>query len=220
MPAWNALRRELTAACGRLFAEGFVPGTSGNVSVRCGEEGFLITPSGLSLGELDPADVVHVGLDGRAIAQRKPSSEVDIHRMIYRERPDVGAIAHAHCWGCMAFAMARVDFGPPANLEIYTQVGVPVVIPFAPPGEWGEVLAPRLEEADCFLLANHGVVTLGPTLRAAAHRIEEVENFARSLLAARRLGGEKAFSPDELERIHAFLERNDLPLPRRGSPGG
>jgi L-fuculose-phosphate aldolase len=217
MPTISELRRELTVVCERLFDEGFVPGTSGNVSARCDRGSFLITPSGLSLGELKPASFVRVRLDATVMGKGRPSSENDIHAMIYRQRPDVGAIAHAHCEGCMAFAMARKGFGKPCNLEIYTQVGVPVVVPFAPPGEWGPALGPVLQDADCFLLSNHGVLTLGPTLRDAAHRIEEVENFARSLIAARQLGGEKPFSAAQLKRIHAFLERNGYPLPRGSS---
>ena len=214
MAGITTLRQEMVRACLRLHAIGFVPGTSGNVSVRVDAETVLITPSGVSLGDLGPADLVRVGLDGQVRGRGKPSSEIDVHNLIYRLRPDVASVAHAHCEGCMAFAMARKDFGKPCNLEIYSTVGMPVLVPFAPPGEWGPCLEPVLQDADCFLLSNHGVLTLGASLREATHRIEEVENFARSLIAARQLGGERAFTAVELKRIEAFLDRVGAGKPR------
>jgi len=216
----GAVRRELAAVCRRLHELGFTPGSSGNVSARSGADAVLITPSGIGMGEVEADDLVEMGLDGTVAGGGRPSTEAEVHTLVYRRRADVNAIVHAHSPGCMAFAMAGRDFGEPCNLEILATVGRPVLVPFAPPGESGAYLAPFLERADCFLLANHGVLVLGESLRQAAFRIEEVENFACSLIAARRLGGEKPFSSDELARIKGFLERVGVARPRSVFSGG
>lgn len=210
----QTLRREMARVCRRLHELRFVPGTSGNVSARLDSDSILITPSGRSLGELRLDDFVQVRLGGTVTGPGKPSTEIEVHNLIYRARPDVTAVVHAHCRACMAFAMARKDFGKPCNLEIYSSVGRPVLVPFAPPGEWGPALEPVVQDADCFLLANHGVVALGRSLREAGHRIEEVENFAHALIAARQLGGEVPFNDRELRRIERFLKRVGVPKPR------
>ncbi len=217
MPELIDHRAQLTQVCGRLHRLGYVPGSSGNVSLRADDRSFLITPSAISLGDLQPGDFVQADLNGETLGDGRPSSEVGIHALIYRARPAINSVVHTHCAACTAFAMARQDFGEPCSLEIYSTVGVPVLVPFAPPGEWGPCLEPALQDADCFLLSNHGVVTLGATLKEAANRMEEVENFARSLIFAKQLGGAAAFTDRELDRIHAFLDRIGVPRPRSAS---
>jgi len=222
MSSEDSLRREMSDACRRIALQGLAPGTSGNVSTRLGRTALLITPSGRALGEVRPGDLVKVRLRGGTTIRGRPSSELSAHLSVYRARQDVRAVVHAHPPACMGFAMARKDFGRPCNLEAYVVLGEPALVPFAPTGEWGELLGPYLEKADCFLLANHGALTVGGSLREAEHRLEVMENFARGLLAARLLGGPVPFTRAELASIRRFMERSGLPPPpsaaRRAAP--
>ena len=173
---------------------------------------MLITPTGSVLEEMRPADLVIVDLATGIATGGKPSSESDAHRAIYRRRPDVAAIVHAHPPICVGFALARMDMGKPCNLEIYATIGRPARVKFAAPGESGSRLEPVLDDSDCFLLDNHGVITLGQTPTQARHRLEALEAFAKSLLVARLLGGEKPFNASEIAAIRRYCERAGLVL--------
>ena len=212
--AETMVRRELVAACRRLDKLGFVPGASGNVSARLAGERLLITPSGVSLGALTEGDLVEVRGDGTMAGGGTPSSESSVHRVFDQVRDEVNAVIHAHSRGCMAFAMARRDFGEPCNLEVLAHIGRPALVPFAPPGESGPLLESVAGRADCFLLANHGVVVLGGSLRQAVVRLEVMENFALSLIDAHRLGGPVPFSAEERSRIERFMDRIGAAKPR------
>ena len=204
----------MAETCRRLDELRFVPGSAGNVSVRVGRDAMLITPSGSALGRLKHRDFLRVRLDGSRASRGRPSAEAAVHALVYRARPDVGAVIHAHPPALVGFAMARKDFGKPSNMEVYALLGKPVLVPFAPVGESGPALEPVLAEGDCFILANHGPLVLGGTLAEALHRIEVAECAARAFVAARALGGPVRFTQAELKRIRQFMSRVGLPLPR------
>ena len=214
MPNATELRKQMAATCRRMDELQFAAGSAGNVSVRAGRNAILITPAGKALGGLNSRDFVRVSFDGSRRPRGRPSTELSVHVLVYRSRADVGAVIHAHPPALVGFAMARKDFGKPCNMEVYAVMGEPVLVPFAPVGESGPVLEPLLHRADCFLLSNHGALTLGATLEEARHRMEILEYFARALLAARMLGGPVSFTAAELKRIESFMKRVDLPMPR------
>ncbi len=214
MPSEKSLRRDIAGTCRRMAEQGLAPGTSGNVSARLSRTTLLITPSGCALADVRPADLVNVRIRHGSSAPGKASSELSAHRIIYRSRADAGAVIHAHPAACLGFAMARKDFGKPCNLEVYATMGRPALVPFAPTGEWGDLLMPYLDKADCFLLANHGALTLGRGLKQAQHRLEAMENFARGVIAARLLGGPVPLNRSDLAAIRRFLKSSGLPLPR------
>jgi L-fuculose-phosphate aldolase len=209
--------REMIAVGHRLDQLGYVPGAAGNISAKVRDNVILLTPTGGVLAALRPADLVRVALDSRFPTRGKPTCELDVHAQIYAARPDVNAVIHAHPPACVGFSVARKDFGPPANIEIYALMGMPLLVPFAPPGKSGPLLAPLLTKGDAFFLANHGIITLGATLQQALHRVESMENFACALLTARLLGGPVPLSEKEMEGIRQFMKRTGLPLPRSAS---
>jgi L-fuculose-phosphate aldolase len=191
MAADDGLRAEVVDVCRRLYERGLIAGADGNVSVRLADGQLLITPSGLSKGALAPADLVVVGPEGQHVSgNHVASSEVRMHVRIYRRRPDVHAIVHAHPPTATAFAVAGEDFMAPVLPELVAQMGGVPLVPYATPG--GEPLAdqfePYLPNHDAFLMANHGATTVGPTLTIAHQRMESLEHAARILLAARLLG--------------------------------
>ena len=93
-------------------------------------------------------------------------------------------------------------------------MGIPQTVPFAPPGAAGRALEKAALKGDCFFLSGHGVITVGPTVEKALHRMENLENFALATLAARALGGATPFTRAELESIHRYTDSIGLPRPR------
>jgi L-fuculose-phosphate aldolase len=192
-PGGEAAAREAVArVCRRLWERGLIAGPDGNVSVRLDAERLLVTPSGASKCDVAPADLLIVSPgDGRIVEGRgRASSELAMHLAIYRARPDVGAVVHAHPPTATGFAVAGETLPDGVLPELICQVGAVALVPYFMPGTpaAADALAPYLAGHDAFLLANHGATTVGPTLGAAHQRMESLEHAARILFTARALG--------------------------------
>jgi L-fuculose-phosphate aldolase len=200
-----ALARAVCEA-GRLLSErGLIAGAEGNISARLGDR-ILVTPAGGAKGRLEPGDLVEVDLAGNVLrGSGRPSSELGMHLAIFSLRRDVGAIVHAHPPVATGFAVAGKMLGDGALAELVTLFGTVPVVPYGAPGtpELGERVKPFAREHDALLLANHGAVTVAPTVEAACLRMESLEQGARILLVARLLGGARPLSPEELDRLVA-----------------
>ncbi len=206
----GVLRREMVAVCRRLWERGLIAGPEGNVSVRSGANRVLVTPAGMSKVDLAPDDLVAVTLDGRrARAPTSASSELAVHIVIYSARPDVRAVVHAHPPIATAFAVAGEVPNPRALPEGIVFVGNVALIPYERPGTQAlaDRLAPALAAHDAFLLANHGAVTVGPSLTVAHQRMECLEQTARILLAARLVGRVNELSPAQVAELVASRPR-------------
>ncbi len=204
MTSEAALRADIVRVCHRLAARGLIAGPDGNVSARLGKGWLLVTPAGMSKGEVADADLVVVDPEGQLVSGNHPaSSEVRMHIRIYRRRSDVNAVVHAHPPTATAFGVAGEDFMAPVLPELLLQMGGVPLVPYAMPG--GEALAdqfePFLPDHDAFLMANHGATTVGPSLAIAHQRMESLEHAARILLAARQLGRVNALSPDQAQTL-------------------
>jgi len=205
MEAARAASRIVTV-CRRLYERGLIAGPDGNVSVRLSADRVLVTPCGLSKGELAEGDLVEVALDGRRLAgDRDPSSEVILHLRMYSRRPDVRAVVHAHPPVATGFAVAGEGLEAPVLPELIAQMGPVPLVPYATPGtsELAEVFEPFIAAHDAFLMANHGALTVGPTLQSAHQRMESLEHAARILLAARQLGGVRELTPAQVAPLLA-----------------
>jgi L-fuculose-phosphate aldolase len=213
MDAMTNARAGLAAAGRRLDRLGFVPATDGNLSVRIAPDRLLVTPSGRSKGDLGEADFLVTDLDGRVVeGSGHPSSELPMHLAVYRRRPDVGAVVHAHPPTASGFSVAGVDLTQPLLPEILLTVGPVPLTRYATPGT-GEIplsVAPFLDRHDAFLLANHGVLTLGRDLSEALHRMERVEHLARVALVARLLGGGRELTAEQISGLLAASAANAL----------
>ena len=190
-------RAALVSSGRRLDALGFAPATDGNVSARLGPDRFLLTPAGTEKGSLAPEDLLVVDLAGSVVeGEGRPSTEAPMHLLCYRRRGDVGGVVHAHPPVATAFAAAGVPLDAPVMPEIVLTVGPVPLVPYATPGteELAHALEPWIEHHDAFLLASHGVLTLGRDVREALHRMERVEHLAKVTLAARLLGGPRALT--------------------------
>jgi L-fuculose-phosphate aldolase len=201
-----SLRREVVAVCRRLYEGGLIAGVDGNVSVRLADDAVLVTPAGVAKVDVGPDDLVEVALGGaRRAGERAASSEVAVHLRIYRRRPDVVAVVHAHPPTATAFTLADVPFVARALPEIMFQTGDVAVVPYALSGTaaLADEFEPFVADHDAFLMAHHGAVTAGPTLASAHQRMESLEHAARILFHARLLGRVSPLTDDQLRELAA-----------------
>ena len=184
------LREEICAIGASIFARGLTAGSSGNISVKT-EEGWLMTPTGSSLGRLDPARLSKLGPDGRLVSGDPPTKESFLHRVMYAERPKTGAVAHLHSTHSVAVScLAEInpeDVLPPITAYYVMRVGRLPLVPYFRPGDLALAEAVRgfAGEHHAVLLANHGPVVAGSDLDAAVNAIEELEETAKLYLLLR-----------------------------------
>ena len=185
--------RDAIADRGRsLYERGYAHGSSGNLSVRVAD-GILVTPTGSSLGRLDPARISKVAPDGRALSGDPPSKEAFLHLAVYARRPAAGAIVHLHCTCAVAVSCLVHDDPrnvlPPLTAYHVMRVGTLPLVPYFAPGDHAlaEAVGELAARHRAVLLANHGPVVAGSSLDDAVDAAEELEQTARlALLLADR----------------------------------
>lgn len=189
----NSLREAICALGASLFGRGMTFGSSGNISVRL-EDGWLMTPTNVSLGSLDPARLSKLNPRGELVSGDPPTKEGVLHRVIYEERRSAMAVVHLHSTWCVAVScLAEVDPAnvlPPITAYYVMRVGRLPLVPYFPPGDKGlaEAVRPLASRHHAVLLANHGPLVAGSSLAAAAGAMEELEEAAKLYLILR---GEK-----------------------------
>ena len=201
--------REAVCRVGKLlYDRGYVAANDGNISVRVGEGRLLITPSGVSKGRMTPDMLLVTDLDGTVIeGNRHPSSEGKMHLEVYRGRPDVNAVVHAHPPVSTAFAVCRRGLETPYLSELVAGLGqVPCTPSFAmlSTEEVPESVRPYLADHNALLLANHGALAWGGDLWEAFDRLETVEHTAKIVLNAQLLGGGIPLTEEEVVRLQGL----------------
>lgn len=182
----DAALRMALAECGRsLFARGYSCGTSGNLSVRLADGGFLMSPTNVSLGALDPDALSRLDASGRHLSGAAPTKEAWLHMAMYRARPDDRAVVHLHCTHAVALS-CRSDLDPTDMLAPITpyavmRVGRVACASYFRPGDDGtaEEIEGLARNARALLLANHGPIVSGRDLRDAMSAAEELEETAK-----------------------------------------
>jgi 3-dehydro-4-phosphotetronate decarboxylase len=201
--------REKIAALGRsMFQRGLTFGSSGNISVKIAD-GWLMTPTNVALGDIDPARLSKLGADGKHLSGDAATKEAMLHLAMYRERPSAAAVVHLHSTHSVAVsALSHIDpedVLPPITAYYVMRVGRLPLIPYYPPGDQGlaDAVGKQAAKHHAVLLANHGPVVAGTSLEAAAGAIEELEETAKLYLL---LQGHRAkiLSP---EQVAALRER-------------
>ena len=199
-----------TAICriGKLsYDRNYIVGADGNISARMADGTILITPTGAMKGFLEPHQVAHVDMTGRAIDDGpRPSSEVGIHLVSYQERPDVKAICHAHPPHAVAMTIAGVDLQMPVIPEIIVTIGGIPTAPFGTPGtpELPETIRDLVRCSDVMMMQNHGSVTLGANLMDAYKKLDMLEHTAKILWLAHVARG--GLEPLPEEDVRKMLE--------------
>jgi L-fuculose-phosphate aldolase len=212
------LRADIVEVGRRLWVRGFVASNDGNISIRLGPDRLLMTPASVSKGFMTPDMMVVTDLDGQLVSGapgRKPSSEILMHLVAYRERPDVGAVLHAHPPLSTGFAVAGIPLDRAVLAEVVTTLGSIPIADYGTPStrELADAVAPYVRTHDGLLLANHGALALGTDLFAAYYKMETIEHFARISLVARQLGRENLLSREEVERLQQLRGRYGIAAP-------
>src|ERR1039458_297500 len=201
-----AAKQELIEVGGYLANCGFHAALAGNLSVRVGQDRLLGTSSGADKSTLEFRDLVLCDLSGTVIeGEGNPTSELSMHLMVYRERPNVGAVIHAHPPTATAFAAVSLPLDVLALPEMVVLIGPIALVPYATPGtdELARQLQGYLPTHDGFLLENHGALSVGRDLRQACQRMELIEQNARVTLAVRQIG--KPFQLDQ-QQLQSLLD--------------
>lgn len=206
---------DLVAYGRKLHERGFVAATDGNLSARLEGGGFLATPTGLPKGELREDLLATLDAEG-SVVSGSVSTEWPMHLAIYRARPDVGSVVHAHPPFATALACAGQALDKPMLSEVVMALGSVPLVPFQLPStaELARSVAGGIQDNVAVLLANHGAVTVGPDVRTAYYRMETLEQAARIFLYAQLLGGGRALperAVDALKGLGAGYRMAPLP---------
>ncbi len=189
---------------------GFMPGSSGNLSVRLDAQRLLVTPTGASKYLLRAADLVTVDLDGRQLTgTARVTSEIGMHLAVYRQRADVEAVIHSHPPVATAFACTGRGLDEVLCQEAIMTVGSIPLAGYATTGteEVAASLEPFLAKHDAILMANHGAVSFGPTLLDAFLKMETIEHLAHIHLVAHQLGSARTLKREQMEQVFLAKER-------------
>lgn len=198
------LRLQIIEIGRRLEKKGYIPGASGNISVRIEEGIFLITPTGVNKGELLEEDIIKVNQEGKILAGNlQPSSELKMHLGVYRERSDVRVIIHAHPPYSTTFAVAGIPLTKPLLPEVVIMIGEVPLVEYATPStyELPYVLRKYLKNHNVFLLANHGVLAIGYDLKKVCYLLETTEFYAQVAFLAKVIGKERCIAEKELTKL-------------------
>jgi L-fuculose-phosphate aldolase len=204
MPSERQYRREMVLFGQMLHQRGYVAATDGNLSARLDDNRIVVTPTGMSKSMLRASDMVVVDLEGRRLAgNRNVSSELAMHLLIYRLRPDVKGIVHAHPPTATGFAAAGLPLNQPLVCEVVIGLGSIPLAKYATPGtpELSDALEPLVPQYDAILMSNHGVVAYADTLHHAYMKMETVEHFAQIALVTHLLGRQQPLEGEDLEKL-------------------
>lgn len=214
------IRDEIVETGWRLYEGRYIAASDGNVSARLGER-LLITPSGACKGFLTAEEIVVTDLQGRKLqGAGEPSSEAPMHVEIYRQRPEVRAVVHAHPPHATGFALAGVALENALLPEVIVDLGCIPLARYATPTteEMASAIRDLVPDHDALLLANHGALTCGVNLQEAYYKMERLEHYAHICLVARLAGRERVLSETELQKMYAALSLDRKPDCPRPAP--
>jgi L-fuculose-phosphate aldolase len=228
MPSERKHREEIVRYGRTLHERGLVAAMDGNLSVRLEGERILVTPTCVSKGSMRAADMVVVDMEGQRVAGRRHvTSEIGMHLLIYRMRPDIQAIVHAHPPTATGFAAAGIALTQPLVCEVVMGLGCIPLARYGTPGtsELARTLEPFVPHYDAILMSNHGVVTYGDTLAHAYMKMETVEHFAQIALVTHLLGRQQPLQEVEVQKLLVARAKyfgskmaSSMPLPLHSSP--
>ena len=170
-----------------LFDRGLTFGSSGNISVRM-EDGWLMTPTGCSMGNIEPEKISKLDIDGKLISGDPPTKESFLHLAMYEKRPQDSAVVHLHSTHSVAVScldeINPKNVLPPITAYYVMRIGTLPLIPYFPPGDikLAKVVREMASEHHAVLLANHGPVVSGKSLQDDVYATEELEETAKLFL--------------------------------------
>lgn len=223
MSAQESARADIVEIGRRLHERAYVASNDGNISVRLADDRLLTTPKGVSKGFMTRDMLVVTDLDGRKLGgERDPSSELLMHLAVYRRRPDVAAVVHAHPPVATGFAVAGIPLDRAVLAEVVTTLGSIPIADYGTPStqELADAVDKHIKVHDGLLLANHGAITVAGSAMGAYYKMETIEHFARISLVARLLGRERLLSREEVNRLQDLRGTYGIAAPAPICPEG
>jgi L-fuculose-phosphate aldolase len=213
----QALREEMVRIGRLMHQRNYVTATDGNLSVRLGEDRFLVTPSGLSKGSMAPEQLVVIDGDARPVrsggsdtaSALKPSSEILLHLEAYRQRPDIRAVVHAHPLHAIILSMAGISQMACPLPELIVTLGIIATTEYATPAspEGAAGIRDLIRRHDAIVLQRHGSVTVGGSLFDAYLKLEKLENGAELTYKVHTLGHSLPYPPGALDKLIDLREK-------------
>ena len=202
--------RKLIVKVGKLLYErSYVVSSDGNISIRLDENRILATPTMTCKGRMTEDCLAVTDLDGKALSDKKASSELAMHLLIYKMRPDINAVCHAHPPHGTAFAVAGLAIDAPILSEVILTLGCVPLTDYGTPStnELTESMKPFVAHHNALLMANHGAVAYGADLWQAFDRLETLEHTAKIAILSRALGGANDLPRDAIEKLINIREK-------------
>ena len=201
-----ALRSRVIAIARKMYAHDFISGAAGNISARLTPGTLLITPSGACKADLDPSELLVVDLQGNLVggdATCRPTSELPMHLEAYRQRPDIGAVIHAHPVACVALSLVGISLTQPYIPEALVLLGPVPTTPYATPSsvENRTAIAGLIRDHDALILAHHGSLTVGRDLDEAYNRLEVLEHTAKTVALAAQMGEPRVLGDEAVRKL-------------------
>ena len=196
-------RQDLIRICHLMYERSYVVSSDGNVSVRLDDGRILATPTMTCKGRMNEDLIAVTDLDGKSLNNRRASSELAMHLLIYRERSDVKAVCHAHPPHGTAFAVAGLAIDQPILSEVILTLGCVPLASYGTPStnELTDQMQPLLKHHNALLMANHGAVAYGADLWQAWDRLETLEHTAKIAILSRVLGGSRNLPAEAIEKL-------------------
>lgn len=208
MASEDKLSHEIEKFCHLTYERGYLASTDGNLSVRLPDGNIMCTPTRCNKGLVRAGEMVVIDDKGGKIrGERKASSEIAMHLLIYEMRPDIHAVVHAHPPCGTAYAAAGIPLNKALISEVVLALGCIPLTQYGTPGtpELTDQLRPFIKNYDALLMANHGVVTYGADIEDAFNRMDTVEHFAKISIYTKILGRERLLSPEDVGKL--FVQR-------------
>jgi L-fuculose-phosphate aldolase len=202
--------RKLIVEIGKLLYErSYVVASDGNVSVRLDDGRILATPTMTCKGRMTEDSLALTDLEGKPLNDRRTSSELPMHLLIYKMRPEINAVCHAHPPHGTAFAVAGLAIDKPILSEVILTLGCVPLTDYGTPStnELTESMKPFVAHHNALLMANHGAVAYGEDLWQAWDRLETLEHTARIAILAKALGGANDLPADAIHKLINIREK-------------
>ncbi|MBQ8497332.1 MAG: class II aldolase/adducin family protein [Clostridia bacterium] len=201
------IKKQICEIGQRIYNKGMVAANDGNISVKISENEFLCTPTGVSKGFMTPEFICKVDKNGKVIQANKgfkPSSEIKMHMRVYKERPDVQSVVHAHPLYATSFAIAGIPLTEPIMPEAVISLGCVPIAEYGTPSteEIPDAVSKYLQYYDAVLLENHGALSYSDSLINAYYKMESLEFYAQLLYQSKVLGGPKRLSEAQVQRLY------------------
>ncbi|MGL4554304.1 MAG: class II aldolase/adducin family protein [Gemmataceae bacterium] len=209
----HKLKEQICEIGRRLYNRGFAAANDGNITVRLNDKELLCTPTMVSKGFMKPEDICKVDYDGKQLAgSRRRTSEVLLHLVVYKNRPDVNAVVHCHPPHATAFAVAHEPIPKCVLPEVEVFLGEVPIAKYATPGDQRlpDSIKPYVKDCNTILLANHGTVSFGPELENAYFNTEIIDAYCRILILSKMLGRVNYFGGQETRELLEFKKRLKL----------